>query len=258
MTVLVNVILWMYFRLLLTIITAMASPPSSPERGTSLVSPESPTPLESEALSEELHCQICDEKFKQPRILSCLHVFCTECLVKQLEGDDCLEDGCLGGLEDEEGLENGVLESEEVKKDDDKAVEEEVDTITKTALAVEKETDGLGLQGLALKAEKLISHQEPQSIMCPVCSQETPINEQGVESLQVDLVLSNMMEQNGLEETFCTSCKAQDHAVARCNDCANFLCDACVKAHQYMRCFENHKVRFELIRPIFKLSSIVR
>jgi hypothetical protein len=43
----------------------------------------------------------------------------------------------------------------------------------------------------------------------------------------------------------CTSCKAKEHAEARCQDCANFLCPNCIIAHQFMRCFENHKVCFE-------------
>lgn len=30
--------------------------------------------------------------------------------------------------------------------------------------------------------------------------------------------------------------------MSRCNDCANFLCESCDKAHKYMRCFENHTV----------------
>lgn len=40
----------------------------------------------------------------------------------------------------------------------------------------------------------------------------------------------------------CTSCKSKENAISRCNDCANFLCASCDNAHQYMRCFENHKV----------------
>ena len=39
-------------------------------------------------INEDQLCRICDEKYKQPRILSCLHVFCTPCLEKQLEDGD--------------------------------------------------------------------------------------------------------------------------------------------------------------------------
>lgn len=35
-------------------------------------------------------CQICKTKFEQPRVLSCLHVFCEECL-KKLLPEECLK-----------------------------------------------------------------------------------------------------------------------------------------------------------------------
>jgi uncharacterized paraquat-inducible protein A len=34
-----------------------------------------------------LYCHQCDSRYKQPRILQCLHVFCTSCL-EQLSTDD--------------------------------------------------------------------------------------------------------------------------------------------------------------------------
>ncbi|EZA57526.1 B-box type zinc finger protein ncl-1 [Ooceraea biroi] len=42
----------------------------------------------------------------------------------------------------------------------------------------------------------------------------------------------------------CTGCKstAEADAVARCFDCANFLCPNCVMAHQFMLCFEGHRL----------------
>lgn len=40
----------------------------------------------------------------------------------------------------------------------------------------------------------------------------------------------------------CTCCKSKEPAVARCTDCSHFLCSNCNSAHQFMRCFENHKV----------------
>jgi hypothetical protein len=38
-----------------------------------------------EYVQEDYLCSICDEKFKEPRVLSCLHVFCTNCLKNQVE-----------------------------------------------------------------------------------------------------------------------------------------------------------------------------
>ncbi|GAB1604476.1 brain tumor protein-like [Argonauta hians] len=85
----------------------------------------------------------------------------------------------------------------------------------------------------------------PDIISCSVCSQETRLSAKGIEGLPSDDVLSGMLEVDLTDDDdpiVCTSCKAKEKAIARCSDCANFLCPHCVSAHQYMRCFEDHKV----------------
>jgi len=79
-------------------------------------------------------------------------------------------------------------------------------------------------------------------MICPVCKQETHVG--AIEELPLDVVIMNMMDMDDIHamRMLCTSCKAQENAVARCSDCASFLCPNCVTAHKYMRCFENHKV----------------
>ncbi|XP_058791756.1 B-box type zinc finger protein ncl-1-like [Phymastichus coffea] len=82
------------------------------------------------------------------------------------------------------------------------------------------------------------------TITCPMCQQETQISAKGAASLPCDYVLTNILDMSAIKNTsvLCTSCKAMENAVARCSDCANFLCPNCNTAHQFMRCFENHKV----------------
>ncbi|XP_031830070.1 protein meiotic P26 [Nomia melanderi] len=81
-------------------------------------------------------------------------------------------------------------------------------------------------------------------LVCPICQQETSISSKGAASLTCDYVLTNILDMSAIENmaVLCTSCKAKDSAVARCSDCANFLCPSCDCAHQFMRCFESHKV----------------
>ncbi|XP_032671270.1 B-box type zinc finger protein ncl-1-like isoform X2 [Odontomachus brunneus] len=81
-------------------------------------------------------------------------------------------------------------------------------------------------------------------ISCPICQQETSVSSKGAASLTCDYVLTNILDMSAIESmaVLCTSCKAKESAVARCSDCANFLCPNCNTAHQFMRCFESHKV----------------
>lgn len=62
--------------------------------------------------------------------------------------------------------------------------------------------------------------------------------------MHTDYVITNILDLNAVEpgSLACTSCKSKENAMSRCNDCANFLCASCDNAHNFMRCFENHKV----------------
>ncbi|XP_034949845.1 B-box type zinc finger protein ncl-1-like [Chelonus insularis] len=81
-------------------------------------------------------------------------------------------------------------------------------------------------------------------ITCSICGQQTSVGPKGAASLPCDYVLTNILDMSAIENmtVLCTSCKTKESAVARCSDCANFLCPNCNTAHQYMRCFESHRV----------------
>ncbi|XP_039295126.1 brain tumor protein [Nilaparvata lugens] len=85
-------------------------------------------------------------------------------------------------------------------------------------------------------------------LTCPECQQKTKVGPKGAASLPCDYVLMNILDMSAISNTSveCTSCKTKEYAIARCSDCANFLCPNCNTAHQFMRCFENHHVvKFE-------------
>lgn len=86
--------------------------------------------------------------------------------------------------------------------------------------------------------------KESRSIECKKCKLETQLTSKGLLDLTPEYVLMDLMEMSDIElmQIICTSCKAKEKAVARCQDCANYLCPNCVTAHQFMRCFDNHKV----------------
>jgi hypothetical protein len=75
------------------------------------------------------------------------------------------------------------------------------------------------------------------------CEQEVVLPGGKVANLLTDFVAIDMLKPKAEKQAIiCTSCKAQEEAIARCQDCPNFLCSNCYTAHQFMRCFEDHRV----------------
>ncbi|XP_076352429.1 protein brain tumor-like isoform X2 [Tachypleus tridentatus] len=86
--------------------------------------------------------------------------------------------------------------------------------------------------------------ESPGKIKCPKCQEEFVLTD-GLTGLLSNYAVSNILEANAMEEATqsCTGCKTKENnVVARCVDCANFLCSNCVMAHQFMHCFEGHRV----------------
>lgn len=151
----------------------MTSPASSlPDTSSLFGSPEVDSlvgDIMPEAFGTE--CSFCLQTYTAPKVLSCLHTFCKQCLER-------LQDG-------------------------------------------------------------------PDKIKCPKCEQDCVLPPLGVAGLLSDYAILNVLESTSTESAplSCTGCKTKEtHAVARCFDCANYLCSNCVMAHQYMHCFEGHNV----------------
>lgn len=77
---------------------------------------------------------------------------------------------------------------------------------------------------------------EKNKLVCPRCQSES------IEGILNSLLF--ISDTDSFQPTVrCTGCKTKKlDAVARCVDCANYLCSNCVMAHQFMHCFEGHRV----------------
>lgn len=88
------------------------------------------------------------------------------------------------------------------------------------------------------------SQEHPDKLTCSRCQQECILTSGGISGLLADFAVSSLLEaQDEYSSVYCTSCKSKSSdAVARCYDCEHFLCPHCVMAHQFMHCFEGHRV----------------
>ncbi|KOB71307.1 Brain tumor protein, partial [Operophtera brumata] len=93
-------------------------------------------------------------------------------------------------------------------------------------------------------------------IFCEACIDKLMVNEAG-DSLKFDLGVECPICKQETTSVVCTCCKSKEPAVARCSDCSHFLCSNCNSAHEFMRCFENHRVvPFDTLRSCKEKSAV--
>ena len=131
-----------------------------------------------EDLEKEITCAICQEHYTEPKVLSCLHYYCKQCIYR-----------------------------------------------------------------LALRT----GLDKPFS--CPECRKDTTLPQGGVDNLPTAFFVNRLKElhskmerAHGKVEASCELCSG-DKAEAFCRQCAQFICEKCVEAHQRMKkTFPGHKV----------------
>lgn len=88
------------------------------------------------------------------------------------------------------------------------------------------------------------NQDQPEKITCPNCHQECILTNRGISGLLPDFAVSGSIEVN--PDKFAGVCKGcknlNTNVVAYCYDCQQTLCANCMMAHQYMNCFEDHRL----------------
>ena len=96
---------------------------------------------------------------------------------------------------------------------------------------------------------KLQQDEKATSIVCPTCNESTPWPEKGVSSLPSNIRLREKAEEDKMKQKVttnvpapCNSCDDDDagSSIAYCNDCKDFLCEECWKAHQKFKVTKSH------------------
>ena len=84
------------------------------------------------------------------------------------------------------------------------------------------------------------------SVLCPLCRDETAIPESGIDGLPTNFFIKNLLEVAELksknDSLMCSNCEDGLKAIARCGECDEFFCEKCVDAHNRLRPYQEHKV----------------
>ena len=96
--------------------------------------------------------------------------------------------------------------------------------------------------------EKLAKHSKGRPFDCPECRKTTTLPPGGVAELdgaffveRMKDVYGKMAKAEGKVEAMCEQCE-ESKAVSFCRQCAEFICEDCVRSHQKMKAFAGHKV----------------
>ena len=97
------------------------------------------------------------------------------------------------------------------------------------------------------------SHQDLDHMVCPLCRKITKFSDNRVEGLPANVTVNGLVDeyvgdQGGMNavlelQLLCTSCKWKEEAISFCQECNNYMCDACHHGHQRLiSVFGDHRV----------------
>ncbi|XP_068621523.1 E3 ubiquitin-protein ligase TRIM45 [Battus philenor] len=181
---------------------------------------------------KDWECALCKRELVEPRLLGCLHSFCTR---------------CLQGLHREEEVEawnevdDGLIHLERA---------ESASGAGSAGSGYESDARNSGSDGsLNLKPHKYgiftkqVSGTSIQYLLCPTCGHETLLPPGGITELPLNYVLLRKMTLADNEEDIrilCDLCDTDNKAESRCKQCLVSVCTVCGKAHSKQKATSRH------------------
>lgn len=103
------------------------------------------------------------------------------------------------------------------------------------------------LHSFCQKCLKNILKEGENIIICPTCRAEIEIPGGGVEELNTNFFINNMLDFITVQSYTsrpidCTNCEDHSVAIARCGECVEFLCEQCLAAHKRTKLTKEHEV----------------
>ncbi|KAL3887290.1 hypothetical protein ACJMK2_027233 [Sinanodonta woodiana] len=182
---------------------------------------------------EFLLCPLCRNKYRNPKLLSCLHTLCSDCLFDHIQR--CTD--LIKEIKENKEQENGT-----------------------------KGTESPEISGEIIKpSENGFLNAESNDVLkfqfkCPLCHAETPVIKSANQDLKDVLasftnnyLISGMIEGidiNGVEhcESCCSDGQQRAKAEMWCHSCKVAFCDSCIKAHNVIQACREH--------PVFSLRDM--
>ncbi|KOB74876.1 Tripartite motif-containing protein 45 [Operophtera brumata] len=160
---------------------------------------------------KEWDCRLCGKGLAEPRVLACLHSFCTRCLqdLPQDGAEGWAEDGGSGAGSAGSGYESDLRHSGSDGSWDPKPRKYGIFT-------------------------RKISGMNSSYILCPACGYETPLPLGGISALPLNYVLLRKMAASQDESGV--------NAESRCDQCLVSICSSCGENHGRQKATSRHSL----------------
>ncbi|XP_067140184.1 E3 ubiquitin-protein ligase TRIM45-like [Centruroides vittatus] len=166
-------------------------------------------------------CGVCHCRYEEPRILPCLHTFCTNCL---------------------KSLEPFSPEINFADSSDNLSLILSQSSVHGSASGYESEKSSL----VSTSSLRLNRKEKCDIFLCPTCSKRVEMPREGVKKLPLNYMLLHEMIVDAMNldpnAVFCDLCTSETIANDHCMDCLLNLCNFCSEAHNRQKKTYNHKV----------------